>query len=454
MAPLRRRAFLQAAGALALAGCGPVVSPFERASPPPLPDGLVKDEDDGRFPLGVQASGVEVDDVRLWTFAARSDDDLELWLWRADDDAIVDVARRAVVADGNGFVVATPSGLVAGATYFYAFGTTDGRRRSAVGRFVVAPPDDEERVLRLACASCTTWRKQPWVALQRMAGFDFDLILHMGDMVYADAARDEDAYRASWRRALRDPGYRALLPRAAKLHVWDDHEFWNNPDPESDPERIAIARRAFYENTAMHEGEDGRLWRSHRFGKNAEIILMDARTERRPSTIGGDDVYVSEEQLEFVAQRLLESDARFKIVLNSLPITRMPDAYPGAEDRWQGYRTQRKRLLEVLADDDAARGTLFLSGDFHLGFVGRAEAEGLHRRVVEVACGPSGNTDNPFGAWPLRDLGLPASQFDFVTGRMNATLVELDPATGEARVRFVDGETGETLFDDVVQPGV
>jgi alkaline phosphatase D len=452
LADVDRRTFLQTIGALAAGGaCAPDVAPFDDVPRPPLPALLPRDEDTARFPLGVQSGGLGPSEIKLWSFAV-ADAAHEAWIWRVDDDGALETTRVDVAADAHGVLRLDAQDLRAGTEYFYAFATTDGRARSVVGRFVTAPTDDQAPPLVLACATCTTWRHQPWTALERMATLDFDVLLHLGDMLYADAAKDADAYRRLWRRALADPGYRALLPRAAKIHAWDDHEFWNNPDPEEDPARIAIARAAFFENTCAHEGPDGRLWRSYRFGATAEILLLDARTERRPSTIGGDDVYLSQEQLDFVQERLRGSEARFKIVMNSLPITRMPDLYPGGEDRWQGYRRQRDQLLEVLEDDDAARGVVFLGGDFHIGFVGHAEPDGVHRRLVEIGVGPSGNTDNPFSG-PLRDVGLPASQFDFVTGRKCATTIALDPAAGEARVQFVDGETGAVLFDATLTPG-
>ena len=446
-----RRAFLKTIGALAAGGaagaCAPAIAPFGRAPPPPLPDALPAREDIARFPFAVQSGGLGPGEIEVWSVSLLRAPHV-LWLWRVDDDGTLATTRADVEPDDEGVLRHRPADLAAGVEYFYAFVADDGDARSAVGRFVTAPTEDQAPPLVLAAATCTTWRKQPWTALQRLAAMDFDVLLHMGDMVYADAARDAEQYRRLWRRALADPGYRALLPRAAKIHAWDDHEFWNNFDPASDPARVEVARRAFFEHTCAHEGPDGRVWRSWRFGGTAEVLLLDARTERRPD----DGVYLSQDQLDFFAERLTTSTARFKIVMNSLPITRMPDLYPGAEDRWQGYRAQRDQLLEVLEDDDAARGTLFLGGDFHIGFVGHAEADGVHRRLVEIGVGPSGNTDNPFSG-PLRDFGLPASQFDFVTGRMCATTIALDPETGEARVSFVDGETGDVLFDETITPG-
>ena len=106
-------------------------------------------------------------------------------------------------------------------------------------------------------------------------------------------------------------------------------------------------KAAFFENTAQRPGPDNRLWRSYRWGRTAEILLLDARTERLPSTRLDDGVYLGDEQLEHVKTRLAESDCAFKIVLNSVPVTTMPPVWPSDDDRWQGYQRQRDELLAV-----------------------------------------------------------------------------------------------------------
>jgi len=455
---LHRRRFLElglktAAGAAlaqGVSGCGPgFPSSMPVPVPHPLAAGLPEVVDVALFPFGVQAGGVDEGSVLLWSVSDPRRD-LTLWLWMRDGLVVRQTPLRT---DDDGYARIAPDGLPSGTELFYAFVDDETGARSEVGRFRTAFAPDEERALSVACTTCTNWSTQPWSTLERAASFDFDLILHLGDMVYADGAFTADAYRDTWRRALDDDGYRRLLPRAAMYHVWDDHEFWNNLDPEASPERVAIARAAFFQNSPQREGENGRLWRSYQWGRTAEFILLDARTERRPSTLGDDDVYMSEDQLAFLSDRLRSSPARFKVVMNSLPLTRMPDLYPMPEDRWQGYRRQRDALLSVLEDDDAARGTLFLSGDFHIGFIARAEREGVHRRLHEIAVGPGGSYGNPFGEGPLRDLGLPGDQFSFVTGRLSSTFLRFEPETGEVVVRFVDGENGTTLVETRIRPG-
>jgi alkaline phosphatase D len=444
---VHRRSFLKAAAGLAIAGCG-IPSPGRRDVV--LTSALdAVAENPAVFPYGVQAGGVETTSVLLRS-QAPTIDGAELWLWGADGEVL---SREPLACDEHGYLRAEPAGLTPGTEHWYAFVTPDGGARSTVGRFVTSFAEDELRPLTLAGVTCTNWRYQPWRALERTALEDFDVLLHLGDMAYNDGAHTAEEYRASWRRALADPGYRALLPRAAMYHAWDDHEFWNNLDPEAEPERMSIARDAFFESLPQRQGEGGRLWRSYRWGLTAEILVLDARTERRPSTRETEGTFLGPEQLQWVDETLRNSPCRFKLLMNSVPITQMPWLWPEDGDKWSGWQIQRDAILEVLEDDDAARGTVFISGDTHTGFIAHVEETGIHRRILEVAVGPSGSA-NPFGWEILRGLTLPGGQFEYGSDRFAATTIRLDPDSGEMRVRFKDFETDELLHDGTYEPGV
>jgi phosphodiesterase/alkaline phosphatase D-like protein len=415
---------------------------------PVLPDALPRLEDDWMFPLGVQAGDVDQTSVRLWSYAPIPRD-VNLWLWDAEGTVL---RTEPMSVDRHGVTGPILEGLTPGAEYFYAFCTEGAGARSAIGRFVTAFADGERRPLTIAAATCTHTRTAPWRALERTALLDFDLVLHLGDMSYNDAARTESDYHAEWRRTLADPGYRALLPRAATYHAWDDHEFWNDADAEQDPERMEIAREAFYACRPQRRGPDGQAWQSHRWGDTVEFFVLDTRTERLPSTREDEAIYLGRQQMDWLKEGLTESSARFKVLMNSVPFTRMPDFWLMSHDRWQGYERQRGELLELLEDDDVARGTLILSGDFHVGFVSHVEVEGTHRRLNEVAVGPSGNI-NPLGGDWLRDFAFPDDRFDWASDRLSATTLRFDPDAGEVTVTFVDAETGDVSWEQVLRPG-
>ena len=156
--------------------------------------------------------------------------------------------------------------------------------------------------------------------------------------------------------------------------------------------------------------------------------MLDCRGER----FGGD--YISQEQMDWLKDGLLNSSARFKIIANSVPITDMSDVYFGidAVDRWDGYANQRNEILDHIRDNNI-RGVLWIAGDFHFGalaHVGRAGS--LHHFQYEVFCGPGGSDLNPV-VWLLN----PNDHYEQVVKEFNYVAFECDPDAGTIQVAFI-----------------
>src|SRR5690606_3682142 len=103
-----------------------------------------------------------------------------------------------------------------------------------------------------------------------------------------DGAENLEEYRRKWRDWMQSDGYKRGLATVGHYACGDDHEVDNNRNPET----ISAAHReaallAFVEHVAVEPGPDQRLWRSYRWGDTAEILVLDCRSERKPSTSGG-----------------------------------------------------------------------------------------------------------------------------------------------------------------------
>ncbi|MBX5482132.1 MAG: alkaline phosphatase D family protein [Myxococcaceae bacterium] len=429
--------------------------------------------DEAAFPLGLQAGAMRKDSALLWTrFVADAVPPgavAKLWVWRDGRNAgeVILVHELPVEPAARGYAHVPVSGLAPATWYRYAFFVeADGAfiGRTVVGRFRTAFPDDWDWPLTVAATTCTNFKFAPYVALQAMAEEPADLFLHLGDMSYNDGAFYLSEYEERWQRTLRDPGYRALLPRMGLYATWDDHEISNNFDPEAmqatAPSQLADAKQAFFETLAVERGPNDRLWRSYRWGRTAEFFVLDSRTERRPSTRESDEpIYLSPEQLAWLKQALEESPAHFKVLLNSVPMTNFPPPLWGLQgDRWQGYQAQRRALLDFIAARHI-ENVWFLSGDFHLGFVTRLDREGPDRDLWEIAVGPGGNGNNPLalvleGDDPQnRELAFPSAQFAYASGDIAGTFLTFDPKQNAVRVRFVDPVTRADRYDAWLHQG-
>ena len=151
--------------------------------------------------------------------------------------------------------------------------------------------------------------------------------------------------------------------------------------------------------------------------------------------------YVSRAQLDWLKQSLSDSVARFKIVLNSVPIPDLSfvpiagniDAY----DRWQGFPIQREELVAHCAQ---IPGVLFVSGDFHVGAAAYIEPSTRPGGdLKEILVGPGGSPIN--SAYALIPEG---GRLPTIITKFNHTLFECNPATGKITVSWI-GNDGAVL---------
>lgn len=446
---------------------GPKVAPPE----PPPEDNASESElrpedvslDEEIFPLGVQAGAMTSTSAILWTYASDTQAK-ELIVWRpsTNPDSIL-IAHRSTLQAVDGYIKTRVSGLGSGHYQYAFFDSSSGQlsARSTIGAFRTAFREGDLRPLTIAGLTCSSMRNAPFRSLNVSADFGADVYCHMGDMSYNDAARNQEEYRRHWTETLAEAGYRKALPKAGMYNTWDDHEIDNNFDPErmaaEDPEKLRAAKDAYFEHLPNDRGENDRLWHSYRWGATAEFFILDSRSERKPSTrLTEKPVYISEEQMAWLKAGLKASPCKYKVLLNSVPMTKMLGVWEAAnDDRWQGYEIQRQELLDFMFDNQI-RGVLFLSGDFHFGYIAKVDPLGPASKYLEIAVGPTANGPNPLavlaetGDLSADDL-FPPNQFIHFSGSWSAsTLIELDPLNERIRVKHVDSREGkedEILFD-------
>lgn len=472
----RREALRLGAAAASLAllplpGCGPGEPPTRHLNSrvDPSVDGaedvaFAPEElphDEALFAVPVTAGAMRADSALVHGHTSdTAPKRLRVWREGSEPGRKALVLNEDVTPNDGGHLALSVTGLAPATWYSYAFLDGDGDEpvgRSLIGRFRTAFPEDWLFPVRIGALSCTRQRNQPWVTLERAAEEEVDCLVHLGDFSYNDGAVTLDEYREIWRGTLSDPGYQALLPRAGLYASWDDHEFDNDLDPElMHAAQLQAAKDAFFEAVPAERGPDGELWTSYRWGRTVEIFVVDSRSERKRSLRQQDvEAYLGAEQLAWLKQGLKDSPCHFKVLLNSVPVTRMSSLWANAIDRWQGYEPAREELLSFLVDEDIDN-VWFLSGDFHMGFVGRVEPEGPRRKYWEIAAGPSGNVGNPLGflveqGGEAKEDVFPSNQFLYGRGRMAVTTLSFDPILDGVRVRFIDGDSGEVLFDQLVR---
>ena len=447
----RRRDVLVGAGSVvawaAAVGCaGTDTTPDPTSGRAPAPDapwqGLGA-PDTAAFPLGVQSGDPAPDGAVLWTKYAGAEG-LEVIVAAYANGAWDEVATlSAAVADG-GYVHVAADGLDSDTPVGFQFRDAAGAL-SSVGSCRTAIGADSTAPVVIGATSCLNMVHGDFPCLNRVVERGpMDAFLQVGDTVYADGSTTLDDYRSAWAQVLATAGLSAVSQAVAQVHTWDDHEVDNNWNSDGASEDlVATAREAFFESTPARRDPDHpeRIWRQLRFGRTADVFVLDCRGER-------DDVagtYVSAEQLDWLLEGLSASQATWKLIVNSVPITDMPLAYEVDDvviDRWEGYPAQRRELLDGIAAA-GVDGVLFVAGDFHHPGLYRVDAEGSTANVWEALTGPAGSTLNPLGV-----LIEDGDQYYWSDAVWCATRFELY-ADGRARIVVV-GEEDETWFDGIL----
>jgi alkaline phosphatase D len=240
------------------------------------------------FPDGIKAGDPRHNGSTLWTrVAAPAGGGEATVLWSVAEDAAMEQVVRGgmVTADAAAaHTVTVPvRGLDADRWYYYRF-ECDGTA-SVVGRVRTAPlPGATPDRLRYAFASCQQRTESYYVAHRAIAQEGVDFLLHLGDYVYVSdgGTLTLDDYRGVYHRFHSNPLLQELQAAVPLVAVWDDGEFYNGVDRTGPPERLAAARQAWFEHMPVVRPRNDRLYRSLRWGRLAELHLLDTRQYRDP----------------------------------------------------------------------------------------------------------------------------------------------------------------------------
>ncbi len=432
------------------------------ALPPPIDYRDIPQASLTTFPLGVASGDATRDSIILWTkYSGNAALEVAVWEPPAFGEPTRDLGRIAARPNDGSLVHVDVQGLAPGRWYEYAFVEVRASSvisRSAIARFRTAIDLHESPIIKVGATACTD-ESIPFDVLEA-AGTrrDLDLFLLLGDTAYCDEATELPGYRAVWDRHLRIEGARKLREATSLLTTWDDHEIandWTTLDPPPfgsilvTPERFAAARTAFFDYAPLRRpsASPDRLWRSSRWGRTLEVFCIDARSERMSDrllpipipTPSARSTYLSRAQMDWLKNGLRASPCRFKLIMNSAPITEWPSLFQFYRtDRWEGFPTSRTEILSFIETEDIP-GVIWVSGDFHFGSAGRVSPSGVGSSAIEILAGPGAQTPSDLAA------ACNTPQFDYASGDNNYTVLTFDPNAG-VRVAFTASDNS-VLFE-------
>ncbi|MFH8835922.1 alkaline phosphatase D family protein [Streptomyces sp. NPDC017868] len=390
------------------------------ASGDPLPDGVLLWTRVTPTPEAVPGSGLGPDVQVGWELA--------------EDRSFARVVASGTTtasAASDHTVKADVRGLRPATAYWFRF-TADGAV-SPTARTRTAPAADSAGPgVRFGVVSCSNWESGYFSAYRHLAArSDLDAVLHLGDYIYeyATGAYPEAKYvvrqheprheiltladyRTRHGKYKTDADLQAMHAAHPIVAIWDDHEFANDawsggaenhtPGTEGDwAARVAAAKQAYFEWMPVRTSTEGTVFRRLRFGKLADLHLLDLRSFRSaPAKTGSGTVDDPERsitgraQLDWLKAGLAGSDATWQLVGTSVMIS--PVAFGSLPaylleplagllglpkegiavnvDQWDGYTDDRKELLAHLTER-AIRNTVFLTGDIHMAWANDVPAK-------------------------------------------------------------------------------
>lgn len=378
-----------------------------------------------------------------------------------------------------------------------------GRPKPLAGTFRTPPEPDERSALRFAffgdAGGQNVCRDADYGYLPfrqvEAAGADFAIAL--GDMIYADdactatgrygnpqipgptaPARSVDEFRAHWRYARADRALQRAFARSGVYPIWDDHEIRNDAGPRHDSpswkwwEHLTpAAREAFLDYNPIGTADaDGRLYRSVRWGRHAEFFILDTRSYRdgNGERDDGDKSLLGAAQKAWLLEALAASNATWKVIVSSVPISIPTGDEAIGRDGWADYDSGlgfERELTEILRalQGLTKRQVLFLTTDVHFGAVFRYVpfADDPDFVFHEIVAGPinagvfpRAEVDPTFGPERLYRHGPERpgdiTSYEDAQRWFNFGLVEIDEA-GSLKARLVTA-AGETAYELSLRP--
>ncbi len=211
-----------------------------------------------------------------------------------------------------------------------------------------------------------------------------DFFVANGDVVYYDKPGNEDSeyyaktktqMQAKWHRYFAMPRNRDMMLQVPVLYLKDDHDHrFNDCDTTNQKKALPTHKdgiEVFIEEVPVIDFEDlnPKTYRTQRAGSLLQVWLVEGRDYRSPNLMedGPGKTLWGEEQIAWLKESLLESDAVFKILISPTPMIGPDDAYKKDNHaNFGGFQHERQMFFDWLKEHDFLNKNFYLvCGDRH-----------------------------------------------------------------------------------------
>lgn len=424
------------------------------------------------FTFGVGSGDPTATSVVLWTHLDPTVGSPCAWHLRDATGS----TRSGIASTDDGIVRVEIGSLEPATSYRYWF-TADGVR-SGVGTTRTLPVGPS--AMRIAVVCCARLPSGPFAAYRQVAEAAPDLVVHVGDYIYGDGdggshgthdppheCRTAADYERRYRQYRSDPHLQTLHAAAPWVALWDDHEFaddawrWGARAETGSPVRWLQRRHAAAEvyHRWMPQRPHGNgptpADRVLHLGSTAELVIVDARMAGRDRPVGdadgpqpapadeGERQLLTDAQWTWLHRTVTDTTARHLLIVSSVQVAPLrlaslprrgwpPWRWLVNPDQWDGYPSERRRLMDLLARHDRSDATV-LSGDLH----GRFHITPGAGRLREITT-PSVSAPSFAEAVRTATVAVPTRLLERWLQLLNPHIETLDLATHGATILDID----------------
>ena len=244
--------------------------------------------------------------------------------------------------------------------------------------------DSDQTVSRIGIAGCHR-QDNPAPSLWRYVAAEPNLMLWVGDNVYADSPNDVAVIRREHAVLGALPAFQELRKNVPFAVTWDDHDYGLNNYGKTYAIKEASKQqfRRFWGVEDLIPADHDGVYHAHYYGTGDErlqVLMLDGRYNRDDEGDEGDTL--GDRQWAWLEAEL-KKPARLRLLVNGYQFLLDRDS---VFETWSKFPSAQRRLFDLIRSTEA-EGVVFIAGDQHYGEVTRREGAIGYDAIELMFCG-------------------------------------------------------------------
>jgi alkaline phosphatase D len=296
-------------------------------------------------------------------------------------------------------------------------------------------------VKRVALAGC---HRQDWPApaMFRYRDAKPDLMIWLGDNVYADTKDDITYIEKCYGLLAAQPAFAQLKNDIPMAAIWDDHDYGLDNVGKNyalKEQSKQLFRKFWGIESFVPEHQDG-IYHARYFGEGDErlqVILLDVRFNRDEEGENSDTL--GENQWTWLTEEL-RKPARLRFIASGYQVLLDRDT---KFETWSKFPKAQQRLFQTIRDAKA-EGVVFLAGDQHYGEASRRPGALGYDAIELMFCGINQEEPHVFNSYRVTPVAHAKNAYALVDIQWQAT--ENDPPHFVFRCFDADRDAPELTY--------